>query len=76
MGYSGVDCRQDRQHAADAAELGTSAQARYRDSLTQEEREQRTRDFEARQQADQEAMRAAAKIPPHVLVKTIESKPP
>lgn len=64
-----------RQELAELEERNRQARAIW-DSLTPEEREQRTRDFEARQQARQEAIRAAAEIPPHVLAKISESEPP
>ena len=64
-----------RQELAEREERNRQARAIW-DSLTPEEREQRTRDFEARQQARQEAIRAAAEIPPHVLAKISESEPP
>lgn len=57
-----------RQELAELEERNRQARAVW-DSLTPEEREQRTRDFEARQQARKEAIRAAAEIPPHVLAK-------
>lgn len=62
-----------RQELAELEKRNRQAQAVW-DSLTPEEREQRTRDFEARQQALQEAMRAAAEIPPKVLAKIASFK--
>ena len=62
-----------RQELAELEERNRQARAIW-DSLTPEEREQRTRDFEARQQALQEAMRAAAEIPPKVLAKIASFK--
>ena len=62
-----------RQELAELEKRNRQAQAVW-DSLTPEEREQRTRDYEARQQALQEAMRAAAEIPPKVLAKIASFK--
>ena len=54
----------------------TARRERNGDSLTPEEREQRTRDFEAQKKARAEAMRDAAEIPPHVLAKIDGKEPP
>ena len=64
-----------RQELAELEERNRQARAEW-DSLTPEEREQRTRDFEAQKKARAEAMRDAAEIPPHVLAKIDGKEPP
>ena len=64
-----------RQELAELEERNRQARAEW-DSLTPEEREQRTRDFEAPKKARAEAMRDAAEIPPHVLAKIDGKEPP
>ena len=61
-----------RQELAELEERNRQTWAEW-DSLTPEERELRTRDFEARQKARHEAMDADLKIPPHVLAKIEEN---
>lgn len=46
------------------------------DSMTPEEREQRTRDFENKRKARETLMAAALEIPPHVLAERKEQEPP
>ena len=55
-----------RQELAELEERNRQARAIW-DSLTPEEREQRTRDFEAKRAAQEAAMQADLEIPPHVL---------
>ena len=46
------------------------------DSMTQEEREERTRDFENKRKARETLMAAAREIPPHILGEKKEQPPP